>query len=218
VFVRDDGVYEFLCNNNHKTVTIIQQPKFEILFEIGACALVDGYFREAVSSFAASLERFYEFAIRFVLHELKVDTESVGQSWKKISKQSERQLGAFIFVWLTHYKVVPKTLNENKGVRFRNDVIHNGKIPTQQECIEFGNSVIATIVDNVKYMYKDDPDGYRYNFEFFDRAMSRIADAPLTTMSIPTILGRGNIIAGGERLRLETYLDNLRRQRVLGLR
>ncbi len=64
---RDDGRYEVTCPKGHKSVTILQQQKFEVLFDIGAYAIVDGYYREAVSSFTSSLERFYEFFVKAVL-------------------------------------------------------------------------------------------------------------------------------------------------------
>lgn len=54
------------CSHGHKTTTIVQNPKYEILFDIGANAIVDGYYREAVSSFTSSLERFYEYSIKIL--------------------------------------------------------------------------------------------------------------------------------------------------------
>ncbi|MGL5998259.1 MAG: hypothetical protein ACRC1I_17390 [Pseudomonas proteolytica] len=62
--VRDDGCYMATCLSGHRTVTVLQQHKFGVLFEIGAHAILDGYYREAVSSFTSSLERFYEYTIR----------------------------------------------------------------------------------------------------------------------------------------------------------
>jgi hypothetical protein len=51
---RDDGRYEVQCPRGHRSITILQQQKFEVLFQIGAYAIADGYYREAVSSFASS--------------------------------------------------------------------------------------------------------------------------------------------------------------------
>ena len=44
------------CSRSHETTAILQEQKFEILFDIGAHAILDGYYREAVSSFTSSLE------------------------------------------------------------------------------------------------------------------------------------------------------------------
>ena len=90
----DSPVYEAECSAGHKLVMILQEQKFEILFQIGAFALLDGYYREAVSSFTSSMERFHEFAIRcFLLHD-SVPEAQVTAVWSEVSNQSERQLGA----------------------------------------------------------------------------------------------------------------------------
>ncbi|RKR31632.1 hypothetical protein [Paraburkholderia sp. BL17N1] len=47
-----------------QTLVDLRQQKYEALFQIGAYATEDGYYREPVSSFTASLERFYEFFVR----------------------------------------------------------------------------------------------------------------------------------------------------------
>src|SRR5450759_1525283 len=95
---RDDGRYELKCSFGHETTTVLQQQKFEILFEIGAHAILDGYYREAVSSFTSSLERFYEFAIRVFLEKSSKSDDLFQSCWSKVSSQSERQLGAFVFL------------------------------------------------------------------------------------------------------------------------
>lgn len=54
----------FECQKGHKNFVILQEERFETLFQIGANAIIDGYYREAVNSFTTSLERFYEFSIK----------------------------------------------------------------------------------------------------------------------------------------------------------
>jgi hypothetical protein len=127
IVVRDDGRYETVCDNGHSIVILLQQLKFEILFDIGAYAIADGYYREAVSSFTSSLERFYEFAIRVILHKRGVTAEIIDAVWKQVSNQSERQLGAFIVLYLSEFQSSPPVL-KTKDVKFRNEVIHKGKI------------------------------------------------------------------------------------------
>jgi hypothetical protein len=79
---RDDGRYEFTCPEGHTNVSSLQEQKFELLFEIGAFAIRDGYYREAVTSFASSLERFYEFFIKAALYEKGIDAGIVEESLK----------------------------------------------------------------------------------------------------------------------------------------
>ena len=129
---RDDGRYELACSFGHRTTIILQQQKFEVLFEIGTYAILDGYYREAVSSISTSLERFYEFAVRVFLENASKSDTLFLNCWKKVASQSERQLGAFIFLWAHHFNEPPELLS-NSQVSFRNDVIHKGKIPRSEE-------------------------------------------------------------------------------------
>lgn len=138
---RDDGRYEFKCCFGHETTTLLQQQKFEVLFEIGAHAIIDGYYREAVSSFTSSLERFYEFALRVFLEKASKSDELFQSCWKAVASQSERQLGAFVFLWASNFGKPPELLS-NATVHFRNEVIHKGKIPTREEALRYGNSVL----------------------------------------------------------------------------
>ena len=141
---RDDGRYEIKCSFGHETTTVLQQQKFEVLFDIGAHAIIDGYHREAVSSFTSSLERFYEFALRVFLEKSSNSDEMFQKCWKKVASQSERQLGAFIFLWASDFGESPELLT-NAQVSFRNEVIHKGKIPTSEEAVQYGNSVLGIL-------------------------------------------------------------------------
>lgn len=141
---RDDGRYEIKCSHGHETTTVLQQQKFEVLFDIGAYAILDGYYREAVSSFTSSLERFYEFALRVFLEKDSKSDELFQNCWKKVASQSERQLGAFVFLWASNFNEAPELLS-NSQVSFRNDVIHKGKIPTRTEAISYGDSVLNAL-------------------------------------------------------------------------
>ncbi|KXB30773.1 hypothetical protein AT959_08555 [Dechloromonas denitrificans] len=141
---RDDGRYEIKCSLGHETATVLQQQKFEVLFDIGAHAILDGYYREAVSSFTSSLERFYEFALRVFLEQASKSEELFQNCWKKVANQSERQLGAFVFLWASNFGESPELLS-NPQVSFRNEVIHKGKIPTSEEAVRYGNSVLGVL-------------------------------------------------------------------------
>ncbi|WP_347320009.1 hypothetical protein [Rossellomorea sp. RS05] len=135
--MNDSGFYKFECSQGHENALVLQDEKFEILFDLGALALIDGYAREAVSSFAASIERFYEFFINVIVHKEGIDPEEFKKTWKNVKNQSERQLGAFYFLYLTVYKEVPPIIKP-KLVEFRNNVIHKGYIPTYEETYNYG--------------------------------------------------------------------------------
>lgn len=142
----DSGVFDHTCSKGHRSVTIIQQNRAELLFDIACNAINDGYYREAVSSFAASLERFYEHAIRVMLRHSKAAPDIFTPCWNEVSNQSERQLGAFIFLWAASFGEKPCTLETGEeGVKFRNKVVHKGYIPNRDEAIAFGEKVYSVM-------------------------------------------------------------------------
>jgi len=143
--IRNDGLYEFTCTKGHKLVCFLQEQKFEILFEIGAHAILDGYYREAVSSFSASLERFYEFYIKVICLSRNIGEDIIEEAWKEVSQQSERQLGAFICLYLIE-KGHPPTILGNKWRKFRNNVIHKGLIPEKKKAVEYGQEELDLIL------------------------------------------------------------------------
>ncbi|MBJ9443417.1 hypothetical protein I5555_13310 [Acinetobacter baumannii] len=140
----DSGKYEVTCKNNHTFLVIHQLEKFQVLFEIGNYAIVDGYYREAVSSYTSSLERFYEFFTKVMCISRNIEWEKIQDAWKEVSSQSERQLGAFIFTHLMEIGKKPNILHKKK-VEFRNAVIHKGKIPNKEEAMEYGQAVLDII-------------------------------------------------------------------------
>jgi hypothetical protein len=118
--VEESGLYRMKCDRGHETVTCLQQMKFEVLMDLAAYAITDGYYREAVSSFAAALERFQEFYIRVQCDRQKIAAAGVEAAWKHVSAQSERQLGAFAFAYLGANGTPPPMLSP-KDVKFRKD-------------------------------------------------------------------------------------------------
>src|SRR5688572_21926828 len=104
VEIRDDNFYRSTCPAGHENLVVIQNQKFELLFDFGARALLDGYTREAVASMAAALERFYEFYLKVVCLKHGIADFDFKNSWKFVSAQSERQLGAFLFTYLFENK------------------------------------------------------------------------------------------------------------------
>lgn len=151
--VMDDGLHRMTCNKGHETITCLQQQSFEVLPELAVNAIIDGYYREAVASFASGLERFYEFYVKVICNKPGLENSPSTQkpspswrtelisAWNQVSKQSERQLGAYVFCHLLCEGEHPALLS-GKRVEFRNNVIHRGYIPTRDEAIAFGNAVL----------------------------------------------------------------------------
>ncbi len=138
------------CSRGHKSAVLLQSQKFEILLESGANALIEGYTLEAASSLSSAYERFFEFAITVFCKKSKVPKECIDETFKQVSKQSERQIGAFLFLHLLvfgeHYKL------NNKIPELRNKVIHQGYIPTPDEVIRLGELIYQEILAITKLL------------------------------------------------------------------
>lgn len=186
---RDDGRYEVECPKGHRTVTHLQQQKFELLFDIGAYAITDGYYREAVSSFAASLERFYEFFVCAQMLQKGIEPATIDNVWKMVAAQSERQLGGFVLLYSLEFDHPPQLLNNNQ-VTFRNDVIHKGKIPTHSQALDYGQAVLDVVRPILKEAQERFPDGIKKTIDqhISQSRTAAIQKQPPTTAWIRTIL------------------------------
>jgi len=120
-----------------------------MLFEIALNAIIDGYPREAISSFAASVERFFEFSLRVLSRNRQVMPQIFDVVWRLVSKQSERQLGAFVFLYAASFGEEPHILS-NRMTELRNDVIHRGKLPDEKQVLEFGDAAYKVIQTGVQ--------------------------------------------------------------------
>ncbi|WCC46236.1 hypothetical protein [Tenacibaculum finnmarkense] len=143
----------------HSSIQCISNQKFELLFESGFRAYKDGYYREAISSFSTSIERFYEYSIKVLLQGN--DNKQANDIWKEISRQSERQLGAFITLFFDKTKNKPNLLGQ-KMVELRNKVVHKGYYPTKDEALDFCKKTVEIINSNMHEIKKS------YNTELMD--------------------------------------------------
>ncbi len=197
--IADSFLYEVKCPNGHITEVGIGGFKYQRLFESGITALKAGYHREAASSFATSLERFYEYSIGVLLMNKfpylgggMFDEEAVKKFeilWRKALKLSERQLGAFCALYFNEFGECPLLFDESfskslrhsiikNPVNFRNRVVHEGYIPTYEEALQYGEAVSKYIIQLTKIFQEKDAmnglqDGIDRSFYMFslERAM-----------------------------------------------
>lgn len=147
--IREDGVYTGLCPRGHRVAVMTQTLQHEMLFEIALNAITDRYNREAVSSFAASVERYFEFAIRVMAKNRNIAPDIFGSAWNVISKLSERQLGAYILLYTVTFGEVPLTFSSSE-TQFRNGVIHNGVLPDKAAALRFGGKAYEIIQSGIR--------------------------------------------------------------------
>lgn len=148
VHIQDMGLYRENCLEGHPLVILLDNQPYELLFESGLEAFVDGYFRESISSFAAALERLYEFSIRVQLLSDGIDAGTVDAMWRGVSSQSERQLGMYIGLRTSKDAAPPNTLDQSL-TKLRNSVIHKGYFPKIEEAYVFGEAVYNLIKSEV---------------------------------------------------------------------
>jgi hypothetical protein len=135
------GKLTLRCEQGHTTVVTLPIPAFELLFDFGCSELLDGYPRAAVTSFASSFERFEEFTCRFLFARRNLPLEGVDYWWKEVAKQSERQRGSFVALWIAEFFREPPTL-PRKLIELRNDCVHKGRIPLESEARAYGEEVL----------------------------------------------------------------------------
>jgi hypothetical protein len=152
--IREDGFYTVKCPQGHDLLVATQTLPHEMLFEIALNAIADAYRREAISSFAASVERFYEFCLRVLSRNRNLPKGTFDAVWKHVSKQSERQLGAFAFLYAVSFGEAPGVLS-NKMVELRNNVIHRGTLPDQRQALEFGAAAYDVIQMGIRKLRAD---------------------------------------------------------------
>ena len=140
----ETGVYYLTCQQGHQLAFCLQNFKFELLFNLALQAIHDGYYREAVSSFASALERFQEFYVEVLFDAAAIPRSAYDAAWKKVANTSERQMGAFLFMFASQEKTSPPGLTD-EDAKFRNGVVHKGKFPTRDETIGFGQKVADII-------------------------------------------------------------------------
>lgn len=141
----DNAVFELSCNKGHKHKYFISNPKYELLYDMGVSAYLDGYYREACLDFAACIERFHEYCVYAMLCQNSNNiTGEIDNMWKVIKNQSERQYGAFVVLY-TNTIGKPPTEQKRKWVEFRNDITHKGKIPSKKEAYDYAKYVCEYI-------------------------------------------------------------------------
>ncbi|MDB5097082.1 MAG: hypothetical protein JWM80_1503 [Cyanobacteria bacterium RYN_339] len=220
--VQTESLYQVACPRGHANWAVLENPKFEILFEHGCMALVEGYPREAVSSFAAALERFYEFFIEVVCAKLGVPVTALDASWKYI-QLSERQLGAFYFCYLLlHKRPVAETFHKQLigWTTQRNKAIHQGEIPPRGKAKEYGEWIFAAIATFLAELGGlDDPAIVAVFDQELARALAKVPagseTSPITTITVMSLLGRQEGSFDERLERLERYVVNFHKGKAV---
>ena len=107
-----------------------------------------------MASFAAALERFFEFYVK--AHALEgaaarggdfgAAQATLDRTWRHVASQSERQLGMMTLAYFLREGREPDFMDgKSLGSDFRNRVIHRGYLPTHAEVEAYAARVFALI-------------------------------------------------------------------------
>ena len=208
VEINNNFTFITTCSNGHKSLTYFQQELFEVLFEFGCMALLDGYYREAVSSIAVAVERFHEYFIRIVSIQNKLPESDFENAWNRMAAQSERQLGAFYYAYLNEFEKAPSDFF-HKQSEFRNKVTHKGYLPTRQEAIEYAGNAYTYIIDILRTLKTEYQNSIRIltsQHMMKARAKAKEDTLPMATYAEGSILG---LISGEKNWGTKPFSEEL---------
>ena len=112
--LNDNCMMLYECPQGHKGMFVIQNPKFEVLFDLGILSYLEGYTRESVSSLIASYERFLEFSAKIFSKRLGVSYDLYKTLSEKSMRLSERQIGAYYALFLSCFHEIPTFISNKK--------------------------------------------------------------------------------------------------------
>ncbi len=158
-------IEEFVCPKGHITIGIHQNMQYEFLLDMGIDDLARNNYRGAFLNFVAAEERFFEFFIETICAKRQVPYATFNDTWKQLKNLSERQYGAFCFLYLLEFNAAPYDTEKEKVEneithkkhtlkQLRNKVVHQGYKPTENETKFYGDFIIHRISDMVEHLKK----------------------------------------------------------------
>lgn len=198
VQVREDFTYTVECLVHGEQISVLATPRFEILFQIGLNAVLDGYSRDAVTSFYSSMEHFFEYYLAVIATKNGIEGGAFKKGWNAVKVQSERQLGAFIIVHVCENGRAPHIpdrieISRNMTLTsFRNKVVHQGRIPTIDEAIRFGDGVLSIISPVLAQLRNSHPEEVaKVDDHYFQSALRNLParDGPIGRASFHPAFG-----------------------------
>lgn len=163
------------CPFGHKTVVRIMHNLCDVLYTSAVYAFVKDCLSESVMSFAAALERAYEMFTKVTLYAEGMSYEQIDNFWKDLSRQSERQYGAFCTQFLKTFKQSWKV--NQKMIEFRNKVVHKGHIASTQEVTEYAEFITESLYRILKYLHSNNnKESHDYYFHEVKKTTDKVKE------------------------------------------
>ena len=186
----DEDLYEVICDKLHKTRVILEEQQFEVLFDSGAMALVDGYYRDSVVTFSSALEKFYSFFLELILAHHKIKYSEYKNIWNMVESSSERLAGAFYFTYLLEFKKEPVRISP-EFISFRNEVVNEKYNPKYEEAFEYGEYLFKYMMSYLDFLSLNYSESLK---EFIVNRMIRLNEKgkklkkEIVVLPVPTII------------------------------
>ncbi len=152
---QNNSEYNITCPSGHVFTAKFLHHHFEKLFETSIHSIVNGSYRDAIGAFAACQESFMRLFIEIVISAKGIEESLCLEAWKRIARQSERQLGAYIYLYLIEFNKMPFLIPESQ-VAIHNKAIHQGYFPSKEECLTYGRYILASIRDTIASLHESE--------------------------------------------------------------
>lgn len=217
----NDGIYTVHCPKGHSGKVVLNNLNFELLYDLGINAIGDGYYREAVASITAAIERYFEFFVKTIWHAQGVAFDIIDKNWKEMSNQSERQLGAYIVSYSYAFGEVAPVMSNNL-TKFRNSVIHKGELPTREKTKEYAGAILSLIDESLSKLQAKYIKAVNATFEHYAPHYTPANDSEnVLRINHPTIIqakepvpNDGQRQSGDIEYLIKAVLDNRHPQRM----
>jgi protein-arginine kinase activator protein McsA len=156
----DSYIIEVNCKQGHQTYHVGRMIDYEYYFDKAIYNYDDENYFGAVASATVAIDCFYEFFNKIILRTVGFKSESNQQ--KYIRKNSVRRIGFFVGLYLLTFRKEPLIFLTDHE-KLRNEVVHNGKIPSKtktKEYIDYVLKIINTTLDEL-VIYEKEVEEYK---------------------------------------------------------
>ena len=143
--LNDEFCFLSTCSKGHKTITVLRNERFQLLFDMACNAYLNGDYKDSVTNAASAVERFHEYFINVVTLAPYTESQELYcqqynnflKTWRKVDNQTERQTGGFLMLYFCAFQTLPPKYFSNNTSNFRNEAVHKGHLPKQDKTLEY---------------------------------------------------------------------------------
>ena len=135
---------DIVCPHGHAYFLYVDTPKFAFLFQEALESFRTNFYFECFHTLYAGFEFYKKEFVEVVLLEQLKNIDNV-QEYSKTINRAEVIEGAFKLAYIQKFGTEPPKLPRDI-VELRNNVVHNGTIPSEKDCIKLGDAVFKIVI------------------------------------------------------------------------